>query len=216
MHGKLLMAVAAAGVASAAQAAPALYTIDRSHTYPSFEAPHAEQLSLWRGKFNKSSGKMTLDRQNKSGTVDITIDTASVDFGHDMMNKVVLGPDYFNVEKYPTATYKGTLIFTGDTLTEVKGELTLLGVTKPVNLKVNWFKCIQHKVLKREVCGTDAYAEIDRGDWGMTKNIHYGPKVTLRIAAEAARGAQPVGPPPGWKPPEGVTPPGPPGPPRSN
>jgi polyisoprenoid-binding protein YceI len=210
MQTKLLMAVAAIGVASAAQAAPEIYTIDSAHTYPSFEAPHADQLSLWRGKFNKSSGKMTLDRQNKTGTVDITIDAASVDFGLDAMNKVALGPDYFNVEKYPTATYKGTLVFKGDTPTEVKGELTMLGVTKPLNLKVNWFKCMEHKMYKREVCGTDAYAEFNRGDWGMTKNINYGPTVTLRISAEALQGDQQPGPPPGWKPPEGGVPPGPP------
>ncbi|HEY5757332.1 MAG TPA: YceI family protein [Steroidobacter sp.] len=211
MHRKLLMAVAAAGVVSTAQAKPEIYTIDSAHTYPSFEAPHSEQLSLWRGKFNKSSGKLLLDRENRTGTVDITIDAASVDFGHDMMNVVALGPDYFNVEKYPTATYKGTLVFKADAPTEVQGELTLLGVTKPLNLKVNWFKCIQHKMLKREVCGTDAYAEFNRGDWGMTKNINYGPTVTLRIAAEAVEGDQPVGPPPGWKPPVGASPPSAPG-----
>ena len=204
MHRKLLIAIAAAGVASAAQAAPVTYTIDPAHTYPSFEAPHAEKLSLWRGKFNKSSGKLTLDRANKTGTVEITIDAASVDFGHDMMNKVAMSPDYFNVAKYPTATYKGTLVFKGDTVTEVKGELTMLGITKPVTLKVNWFKCVQSKMLKREVCGTDAQAEINRGDWGMTGNIQNGPEVTLRIAAEAAQGDQPVGPPPGWKPPAGT------------
>jgi len=206
MSGKVLIAVAAAGVASAVQGAPQLYTIDPAHTYPSFEAPHSEKLSLWRGKFNKSTGKMTLDRQNKTGTVDLTIDSASVDFGHDLMNRVALGPDYFNVEKYPTATFKGTLHFKGDTPAEVKGELTLLGITKPVNLKINWFKCIQHAMLKREVCGTDAYAEINRGDWGMTKNIHYGPTVTLRISAEAVQGDNPPGPPPGM-----TLPPPPPG-----
>lgn len=204
MHRKLLMAVVAAGVVSTAQAAPEIYTIDPGHTYPSFEAPHQEQLSLWRGKFNKSSGKMLLDRENKTGTVNITIDAASVDFGHDLMNRVALGPDYFNVQKYPTATYQGTLVFKGDTPVEVKGELTMLGVTKPLNLEIKWFKCIQHKLFKREVCGTDAYAEFNRGDWGLTKNIHYGPMVTLRIAAEALHGDQQIGPPPGWKPPEGT------------
>ena len=203
MHRKLLMALAAACVVSTAQAKPEIFTIDPAHTYPSFEAPHAEQLSLWRGKFNKSSGKLTLDRANKTGTVSITIDAASVDFGHDIMNQVARGPDYFNVEKYPTATYQGTLVFKGDTVTEVKGDFTLLGVTKPLNLKVNWFKCVQSKMLKREMCGTDAYAEFNRGDWGLTENIQNGPMVTLRIAAEAVAGDQVPGPPPGWKPPAG-------------
>jgi polyisoprenoid-binding protein YceI len=204
------MAVAAAGVASAAQGAPEMYTLDPAHTYPSFEAPHMEQLSLWRGKFNRSSGKMMLDRQNKTGTVDVTIDTTSVDFGLDLMNRSALGPDYFNVEKYPTATYKGTLLFNGDTPTELKGELTLLGITKPVNLKINWFKCIHHPMLKRDLCGTDAYAEIDRRDWGMMGLIQYGSKVTLRISSEAVQGDRAPGPPPGMSIPAGGVPPGPP------
>lgn len=203
MYKKLLLAAAAVSVGAAVQAAPVTYTIDPGHTYPSFEAPHQEQLSLWRGKFNKNSGKITLDREAKTGTVDITIDTASVDFGHDMMNKVALGADYFNVEKYPTATYKGTIVFKGDKPVQVKGQFTLIGVTKPLDLEIKAFKCIQHPMFKREVCGTDAYAEFNRGDWGMTKNIHYGPMVTLRIAAEALEGDQPVGPPPGFKPPTG-------------
>lgn len=208
MGKRVLMAIVAAGAASAAQGAPVTYTIDPNHTYPSFEAPHFEQLSLWRGKFNRSSGKMTLDRESKTGTVNISIDATSVDFGNEMMNRSALGADYFNVEKHPTASYKGTLVFAGETPAEVKGELTLLGITKPVDLKINWFRCMNHAMLKREICGTDAYAEIDRRDWGMLGLIQYGPKVTLRIAAEAIQGDVPPGPPPGSNPPPGAVPPG--------
>lgn len=208
MHEKLMIAVAAVGAASAAQAAPQTYTIDPAHTYPSFEAPHVEQLSLWRGKFNKTSGKIVLDREKKTGTVDITVDTSTVDFGHDAMNMVAKGADYFNVEKYPTATYKGTIVFKGDKPAEVKGDFTMIGVTKPLTLQIKAFKCIQHPMFKREACGTDAYAEFNRTDWGMTKSAHYGPMVTLRIAAEALLGDGPVGPPPGFKPPGEGAPPG--------
>jgi polyisoprenoid-binding protein YceI len=201
MYKRLLIAMAAVGAGAAAQAAPVTYTMDPAHTFPSFEAPHGEQMSIWRGKFNKNSGKVTLDKQAKTGTVEVTDDTGSVDFGFDAMNKVALGPDYFNVEKYPTATYKGTIVFKGDKPAKIKGQFTLLGITKPLDLELKAFKCMQNPMFKREICGADAYAEFNRGDFGMTKNINYGPMVTLRIAVEALEGDQPPGPPPGYKPP---------------
>lgn len=212
MYGRVMIALAALGGAGFAQAAPQTYTVDPAHTYPSFEAPHVQGISLWRGKFNRSSGKVTLDRENKTGTVAITVDTTSVDFGMDLMNERALGADYFNVAKYPTAVYQSdSITFKGDTPDEVRGQLTLLGVTKPLTLKIKSFKCIQHPMFKREVCGADAYAEFNRGDFGMTKSIEYGPMVTLRIAIEALLGDGPVGPPPGFKPggspPPGMTPP---------
>lgn len=212
MYEKVMIALATLGAAGLARAAPQTYTVDPAHTYPSFEAPHIQGLSLWRGKFNRSSGKITLDRENKTGTVAITVDTTSVDFGMDLMNERALGADYFNVAKYPTAVYRSDAItFKGDMPAEVPGQLTLLGVTKPLTLQIKAFKFIQHPMLKREVCGADAYVEFNRGDFGMTKNLDYGPMVTLRIAIEAAQGDAPVGPPPGFKPggspPPGMTPP---------
>src|SRR5690606_3919683 len=91
-------------VAGAALAAPTTYNIDPAHTYPAFEADHMGGLSLWRGKFNKTTGKIVLDVAAKTGEVDITIDTASLDFGHDGMTDHAKGPDMFDVARYPTAT----------------------------------------------------------------------------------------------------------------
>lgn len=178
----------AAGLLSlSAIAAPATYTIESSHTYPSFEAPHLG-VSWWRGKFKKTTGKVVLDKEAKTGTVDITIDTKSIDFGHDKMNEHAMSPDFFNVDKFPTATYKGKLVFTGDTPSAVDGELTLLGVTKPVKLTINEFKCIPHPFFKKEDCGGDAYGEFNRGDFGMSKYAD-GPlgAVRLRIQVEAIK-----------------------------
>ncbi|MGQ0701117.1 MAG: YceI family protein [Panacagrimonas sp.] len=177
----------AASLAVPAMAAPVSYTIEPGHTYPSFKAPHLG-ISWWRAKFNKSSGKVTLDREAKTGTVDITIDAASVDFGHDKMNEHARNEDFFNVAKYPTITYKGTIKFDGDEPDEVDGQLTLLGVTKPVKLDIEDFKCIQHPFFKKEACGADGEAAFNRADFGMTKYADGDAgKVKIEIQVEAVK-----------------------------
>ncbi|MGQ0622378.1 MAG: YceI family protein [Panacagrimonas sp.] len=168
-------------------AAPVSYAIEPNHTYPSFKAPHMG-ISFWRAKFNKSSGKVILDREARTGTVDITIDAASVDFGHDKMNEHARNEEFFNVAKYPTISYKGTIKFDGDVPDEVDGQLTLLGVTKPVKLDIDSFKCITHPFFKKEACGADAEAEFNRADFGMTKYADGDAgKVKIEIQVEAVR-----------------------------
>lgn len=173
-----------AGAAAAADT----YTIDPNHTYPSFEADHFG-ISTWRGKFDKSRGTVVLDRAAKTGSIDITVDTSSVDFGHAKMNEHARGKDLFNVEKYPTATFKSTAIrFDGDRPVAADGEFTMLGVTKPLTLAINKFKCIQHPMLKREVCGADASATFNRADFGMTYGLPaFSPEVKLAIQVEAVK-----------------------------
>ena len=190
MKFKSIVAFALFGVSSALVAAPTTYNIDPSHTYPSFEADHFGGMSVWRGKFTKSSGTVTLDREAKSGTVDITIDATSISFGMEKMDNHAKGPDMFDVEKFPTATYKGKLAkFKKGAPTEVDGELTLHGVTKPVTLKINSFKCMQHPMMKKEFCGADASATFNRADFG----VSYGQKngfnmnVKLSIQVEAVK-----------------------------
>lgn len=164
------------------------YNIDPSHTYPSFEADHMG-ISFWRGKFNKTSGTIVLDRAGKTGTLDISIDPDSIDFGHDKMNEHAKGEKLFNVAQHPTITYKGKAIkFNGDTPVGVEGDLTMLGVTKPVPLKISKFKCIEHPMLKREVCGADASAEFKRSDFGMDYGLpRFSPEVKLAIQVEAVK-----------------------------
>lgn len=183
------LALLAAVFASSAAFAADTYKIEPNHTYPSFEADHFGGLSVWRGKFEKTDGTIVLDRANKSGTVDITIDANSLDFGHAKMNEHAKGPDMFDVAKYPNATYKGKIAFKGDVPSTVDGELTLHGVTKPVTLHINSFKCIQHPMLKREVCGADASATFNRADFGIDYGVKMGfkPEVKLAIQVEAVK-----------------------------
>lgn len=182
----LIVALLAAGATSAFAADT--YNIDPSHTYPSFEADHMG-LSVWRGKFDKTSGTVTLDKAAKTGALDIAIDAASIDFGFDKMNSHAKGADMFNVEKFPTITYKSTSFkFDGDKVVAIQGDLTLLGVTKPVTLTLNKFKCIIHPRLKREVCGADASAEFKRTDFGLNyATPAFAPEVKLAIQVEAIK-----------------------------
>jgi len=164
------------------------YNVEPGHTYPSFEAGHLG-ISFWRGKFNKTSGSVMLDRAGKGGTVDIAIDAASINFGHAKMEEHARGKDFFNVEAFPKITYKGRISkWNGDAPAAVDGELTLLGVTKPVNLAIHSFKCIQHPMLKREVCGADASGSFKRSDFGMTYGLPlHGDEMKLAIQIEAIK-----------------------------
>ena len=174
--------------AAPASAASVTYLIDPDHTYPSFEADHLSGLSVWRGKFNRSQGKVVLDKAAGRGEVEVRIDMTSADFGHDKMNEVAQGDMLFDSAKYPQATYRGRLAaFKDGKPGEVDGELTLRGVTRPLKLDILGFKCMPHPVLKREVCGADALATFRRDDYGMVAGKDYGfdMAVTLRIQVEA-------------------------------
>jgi polyisoprenoid-binding protein YceI len=171
-------------------AAPVTYNVDPAHTYPSFEADHMGGLSVWRGKFDKSAGTVVLDKEKGSGTVDITIDAASIDFGHAKLNEHAKSPEIFDVAKFPTATYKGTFTkFKDGVPTEVEGQFTLHGVTKPLTLTINQFKCMISPMTKKEVCGADASATFNRSDYGVSFGDKYGFKqeVKLQIQVEAGR-----------------------------
>lgn len=180
-----LVAVAAASATFVASAAPTTYNLDPTHTYPSFETDHLGGLSVWRGKFDKSSGVVTLDRAAKAGTVEVKIDAASVDFGNSKLNEHVKGPEMFDVQAFPDATYKGKFSkFKGDVPTEVDGVLTLRGVSKPVKLEIHQFKCIEHPMLKREVCGADASGTFNRADFGVDYGAKYGFKQDIKLAIQ--------------------------------
>jgi polyisoprenoid-binding protein YceI len=168
-------------------AAPVTYQVDPMHTYPSFEADHMG-VSFWRGKMNKSAGTVVLDKSAGVGSVDITIDLASIDFGLGAMNNWAKGKDFFNVKKSSKAIYKGKLgNFVDGNPTQVSGELTLNGHTKPVNLTINRFKCMPHPMFKRELCGADASGSFKRDEFGLEagKDWGFNMDVALRIQVEA-------------------------------
>lgn len=164
------------------------YTVDPRHTFPGFEVMHLG-YSTQRGKFTRTSGKIHLDRAAKSGTVDIVIDAASVSTGEPKLADHLRSEDFFDVEQHPTISFKSTrLHFDGDRLASVDGNLTLRGVTRPVSLKIEHFRCAPHPMLKREVCGADATAVIRRSDFGVKYAIPaVADDVKLVLSIEAIR-----------------------------
>lgn len=171
-----------------APAAMVTYRVDPSHTFPSYEIRHLG-LSIQRGRFNATSGEVSLDREARKGSVDIVIDASSISTGNSELEQRLRGPDFFDSDLYPKITFKSTeLGFTGDKLASVKGELTLHGVTRPVTLKVSEFRCDIHPTLKREACGAEASATLRRSEFG----IRYGvpavsDEVKLLLNIEAIR-----------------------------
>ena len=186
---------------TAASAAPTHFTVDPDHTYPSFAADHMG-LSTWRGKFNHSFGKITLDRAKQTGALHIVTRVDSINFGNPPLKQMVLRDAipaplcksecaFFDAAKYPTATYDGELAdFVGGAPTRVVGKLTLHGVTRPLDLKIEHFKCIPDMVVKpRERCGADASATFNRADFGIDAGKSFGldMKVSLQIQVEAVQ-----------------------------
>jgi polyisoprenoid-binding protein YceI len=178
-----------AAMAGTAAATPVTYNIDPTHTYPSFEADHMGGQSIWRGKFNRTTGKVILDVAAKTGEVDVTVDTSSINFGMDALNEHAKNADMFDVTKFPTATYKGKISkWKGDVPVEVNGEFTLKGVTKPLKLTINSFLCKPSPMTHTEVCGADASASFNRDEWGLDygKSIGFKMQTKLLISIEAA------------------------------
>ena len=183
-----LLALSVAIVAAGA-AAEETYNIDPVHSQPNFEVQHMG-FSIQRGSFTKSTGKVTIDRAAKKGTVDVTIDAASIHTIDPRLDTHVKSPDFFNVEKYPTITFKSTsLVFDGDRVIEVNGDLTLLGITKPVVLKVASEHCGEHPINKKPMCGAEATAMVKRSEWGMKYGLPraVGDDVRIVIPIEAYR-----------------------------
>lgn len=187
-----LLALGLGAAASPALAAGVTYKIDPEHTFPSFEADHLGGLSVWRGKFNRTQGSIVLDKAAGTGTVDVRIDVASADFGHDKLNEAAQGKELFETAKYPEATYRGHLQdFRDGKPGAVVGQFTVHGVTRPLTLKILSFKCMPHPMFKREVCGADAEGSFQRDDYGMAAGKDYGFDMTVKLRIQVEAIAEP-------------------------
>ena len=164
------------------------FTIDPNHTFPAFEIGHFG-YSFQRGRFNKTSGKITLDTAAKKGSADVAIDTATVSTGHEKLEQHLRSEDFFNSAKYPQMTFRsGSFAFEGDKVAGASGDLTILGVTKPVTFKAEYFFCGMHPVTKKKVCGADLTATIKRSDYGMKTYLPVlADDVLLRVNVEVIK-----------------------------
>ena len=183
----IAVTIAAALVPDVGVAATTNFKLDPDHTFPSLEFPHMG-LSVWRGKFNRTTGTLTLDLVARTGTVNVQVETDSIDFGLDSMHEYAIRPDWLDVAKFPVMTYTGALVFQGDKPVAVDGQLTLRGITRSLKLTINSFSCITHPFYKKEACGADAEGLLNRADFGMTQYAEgEAGKVRLRIQVEALK-----------------------------
>jgi len=185
---KITLAVAMMASISSVQAAES-YTIDPLHTFPNFEINHLG-FSTMHGRFGKTEGKLIIDWKKNTGSVDITIDAASVNTGYVKRDNHLRSPDFLNAAEFPEITYKSTRIKINDDKTAtVEGNLTIQGVSKPVTLDVNSINCGPNPMRKEiYVCGFNAEGEIKRSDFGVTYALPaIGDDMKLSIEVEAKR-----------------------------
>ena len=183
-----LLALILAAQTCPAWAAQESFTINPAHTFPCFEVGHFG-LSTQRGRFDQTSGRVVVDQERKTGTVDIVIDANSIDTGVKQLDEVLRGAEFLNVAQYPTLSFHSSeLKFDGDQLATVDGVFTMLGVSRPVTLTVTHYKCGVDPITSKYVCGVDAETTLKRSDFGMTKFLPFvSDDVTLKIQVEGNR-----------------------------
>ncbi|WP_174873969.1 YceI family protein [Vogesella oryzae] len=174
--------------AGAAVAAPVNYSVDPTHTFAAYEVNHLG-LSLQHGTFTKVNGQLVVDEAAKKGSVDVTIDANSLQTFFGDRDTHLKSEAFFNVAKFPTLTYKSTaVVFKGDKPASVQGNLTLLGVTKPVTLTLARVSKGKNPMTGVETWGANAVATIKRSDFGMKTFVPaISDDVTLNITLEAAQ-----------------------------
>jgi polyisoprenoid-binding protein YceI len=171
---------------ASALAAPTTFIPNADHTFVRFSYDHMG-FSLQQSRFDKTTGSVTFDPVAKTGSVDLVIDTKSVDTGSELFNGHIQGTDFLDTAQFPTATFKSTSVkFDGDRPVSISGDLTLKGVTKPITLTVTSFK---HglNMMKKDAIGANATTTLKRSDFQMAKYVPMvADDVTVTIAIEAA------------------------------
>ncbi len=185
---KLIFIAVAASLSASAFAAPETFVIDGNHTFPSYSYSHFG-YTVQTGRFNRTTGKVVMDRAAKTGAVDVSIDMKSVDTGSAMLNEHIQGEDFFDTGKYPTANFKSTSVkFEGDKPVAVEGNLTIKGISKPVTLKITGFQAMPHPMMKKDAIGANATTSVKRSEFAAGKYAPYvGDDVTINIAIEAVK-----------------------------
>ena len=185
---KLILATALSAISTAGFAAPETFNVEPTHTYPRFEYSHFGYSNQVQ-RFDKTSGKIVLDRAAKSGSVDVTIDAKSINTGYALFNQHIQAEDYVHIEKFPAISFKSTSVkFDGDKPVAIEGTLTIKGVSKPVTLTVTSFHAMPHPMLKKDAIGANASTTVKRSEFNMGKNVPYvSDEVKISIAVEAIK-----------------------------
>ncbi len=172
-----------AAVVAPAYAAPVSYGVEANHTFPRFSYTHLG-FTTQQSRFDKTTGTVVYDKEGRTGSVDIKIETSSVSTGSTLFNQHIQGEDFLDTAKYPTVTFKSTKVnFDGDKPVSIEGDLTMKGVTKRVTLTVTRFLAAPHPIQKKDTIGADAYTIVKRTDFNMGK---YAPAVSDEVRIDIA------------------------------
>jgi polyisoprenoid-binding protein YceI len=163
------------------------YTIDSARTVVTFEV-RSFGIFKERGWFDASFGSVSLDPQAGEGTFDVVIDARSIQAVSDARLRIMRSAGFLNVLKFPKISYKSDhVIFNDGEPVRVAGELTLLGVTHAVPLRIRGYHCTLPTDSDLPRCMMDATAIFKRSEFGMTGAMPLaGDRIKLAIHAEAA------------------------------
>lgn len=191
MRQSLAIAAAILSIGAAAPAAAADFKLDPDHTMAVFVVDHLGYSNMI-GRFNDVSGTFSFDPATpEQAKISMVIDTASVDTNHKRRDDHLRGPDFFNAQEFPQMTFESTKVdVTGERTGKVTGDLTLLGVTKPVTLDVTFNKMEPHPLppyKKVLTAGFSVRGTIKRSDFGMTYFLPaVGDEIQLMLEVEGA------------------------------
>ncbi|MCE2831085.1 MAG: YceI family protein [Oxalobacteraceae bacterium] len=172
-----------AAVVAPAYAAPVSYGVEANHTFPRFSYTHLG-FTTQQSRFDKTTGTVVYDKEGRTGSVDIKIETSSVSTGSTLFNQHIQAEDFLDTAKYPTVTFKSTKVnFDGDKPVSIEGDLTMKGITKRVTLTVTRFLAAPHPIQKKDTIGADAYTIVKRTDFNMGK---YAPAVSDEVRIDIA------------------------------
>jgi polyisoprenoid-binding protein YceI len=164
------------------------FVLEPGHTFPSFEIRH-QNVSVMRGKFKRSQGRVVLDPTGSGSRIEVSVDAASGDTGHDGLNQKLLGGAFFNTAQFPEIRFESSdVVFKDGKPVAANGNLTLLGVTRPLTLEIRDYACTRQFLTMRPLCGADVHTSFKRSDFGMTFGIPLiGDEVKLAIEVEGLR-----------------------------
>jgi polyisoprenoid-binding protein YceI len=188
-----LTTLAGASAAFFAPAAPATspipaaasYTVDGGHSSVVFRIKH-QNVAYFYGRFNTITGSFNLDEANpKASMLDISVDTNSVDTNSPDRDKHLKTPDFFSVKEFPTLSFKSTSVESkGDKKYLVKGDLTLHGQSKPVEVTITDTGRGEGRG-GTKVAGIETMFVIKRSDYGMSYMMGpLGDEVTIYVSLE--------------------------------
>ena len=184
-----LIAAALIAAATVAEAAPETYVFDTTHTYPNFEVGHMG-FSIRRGWFEKTTGQVTIDREKRTGELTVEIDAASINTGFGPRDDFVRSDKFgfLDVAKHPKIFFKSRqFTFAGEQLSRISGELTIKGITRPVDLEMSTLRCAEHPVSKKAMCGGEAHTVINKSDFGEFGGRLLGEQIRISLEFEAYR-----------------------------